>query len=566
VDGAGGAQIVPREGLRGWLQTPGAKIMVALAVLLVAINSVGIWGIVYSGREAREEVLKDLQMQAFAGARNLEATLASTRADFVFLSQTPALAGFRLALSDEDPMSRRWRRLDIEATLLLFMSSHPEVEGILLYADEEAPFMTVGRREGAPVVLRPEEAAAGGWESPVEENPGEDYLMGRWNLGGEESGGRMAARLSVPSLLRVAAPTQEYNLALKPLSLLEGEGLLDTADVVATASVQDPDWSPPVDWALIWSERRTGLIQSLARLTDRYRITLAVNLILMSLAAALGVISFRQVRRGIALELENRQQARIRELERQLMHSERLASVGRLAAGLAHEINNPLEGMNNYLTLLEDDIRSERSESALQFVAKVREGVRRAAGVTRRALTFAEPGQKPTSRVEVRRVIRDTVEFVKGSSLFRGIDLTLKPGGEGLLVKGNPVTLSQAFLNLVLNAAEIQEGKGSVEIEIRADADGDSVSVTFADEGPGIPEERLDRIFEPFFSGRGSTGLGLSICETIIEQHGGEIAAANRPSGGAVFTVRIPGWDSSVDSSEISSARHRMRQVGSGVN
>jgi signal transduction histidine kinase len=551
--------LVSREGLKGWLRIPGARIMVALAVLLVAINGVGIWGILYSGREAREEVLKDLQLQAFAGARNLEASLASTRADFVFLSQTPPLAGFRSALSDEDPMSRRWRRLDIEATLILFMSSHPEVERILLYGEDEAPFMAVGRREWAPVVLRLEEAEAYAGTAGI------DFLLGTWYLGGEDSGGRMVARLSIPSLLRVASPTQEYNLALRPLSLIESEGLLDTGDVVATASVQDPDWSPPVDWALIWSEKRTGLIESLARLTDRYRMTLSVNLMLMALAAVLGAISFRQVRRGIALELENRQQARIRELERQLMHSERLASVGRLAAGLAHEINNPLEGMNNYLTLLEDEIRSERPDSALEFVAKVREGVRRAAGVTRRALTFAEPGQKPTSRVEVFQVMRDTVEFVKGNSLFREIEVNLKTAEGGLFVKGNPVTLSQAFLNLLLNAAEIQGGKGIVEIGFGADDETGSVLVTVADAGPGISEDRLDRIFEPFFSGRGSTGLGLSICRTIIEQHGGEIRAANRPFGGAVFTVRIPGWDSSVDGSEIASARMRMQGAGSGV-
>lgn len=539
------------------MEEPGAKMMIALIILLLAINSVAIWGIVYSGREAREEVLKDLELQATAGAKSLEAILASTRADFLFLTQSPPLADFRDGLSSEDPMIRRWRRLDIEATLLLFLSSHPEVERISLFGRETSPFLIVGRRDSAPVVLPSSE-----WMSQGQVSAGE-YLAGQWTLGEPESGGKMEVLLSIDSLLRLAAPSQEYSLALRPLSELSYEPTERTGTAV-TVSVQDPAWNPPIDWAIIWSEKREGLIQSVSRLTDRYRMTLTINVLLMSLAAVLGVLSVRQVRRGIALEVENRQQSQIRELERQLMHSERLASVGRLAAGLAHEINNPLEGMANYLLLLEEDIRQGQTESTLEFVGKIREGLDRAAGVTKRALTFAEPGQKPSSVVDLRRVVAETIEFVEGNSLFENISLLWEGLDQEVLVKGNPVTLGQAFLNLLLNAGEIQNGGGSIRIECCA---GDGLAtVKVTDTGPGIDEELLPKIFEPFHSGRGSTGLGLSICRTIIEQHEGTIEAFNRnDEPGAEFRVRIPLSDANAATmdADIAPTMTRMKQVPS---
>jgi len=294
------------------------------------------------------------------------------------------------------------------------------------------------------------------------------------------------------------------------------------------------------------------LLASLGRLTGRFQMTLVVTVLLLLLATALGILSVRQARRSIALEIENRQQAQIRELERQLMHSERLASVGRLTAGLAHEINNPLEGMSNYLALLEDDIKSGSLDTSLEFVEKVREGLTRAAGVTRRALTFAEPGRKPDTLIDLRQVVQDTVQFVKSNRLFRDIDVRVNHLDLNPTVLGNPVTLGQAFLNLLLNAAEIQGDSGKIEIDFSIEDE--LVQVTVADSGPGIDEDVLPKIFDPFFSGRGSTGLGLSICRSIIERHEGGISAANRPEGGAVFSVSIPLADavSSSSAREIS--------------
>ncbi len=542
--------------LRKWLKRPESRIILFLAFLLLAVNAVGMWGIVYSGREAQEAAIRDLQLQTVAAARSLEAILASARADCIFLSQSPQLTEFRRALSDDDPLGKRWTRIDLESTLILFLQSHPEVESIVLYENGQSPFLWVGRRDGAPVAL-----PARDWEAPAASTSAGGKLYGRWPLGDEDSGASMQAELSSEAMLNQMGSSSDYELAFRSLDSVRTDAR-SVDEFIAMESVRDPAWDPPVDWTLVRSERRVSLLESLSRLTARYRITLAVNLLLMGLAAILGFVSYRQVRRRVVLETENRQQARIRELERQLMHSERLAGIGRLAAGLAHEINNPLEGMKNYLSLLAEDVSAGRLDTAQDFIRRIRSGVDRAAGVTRRALTFAEPGQRPSTRVDLSQIVADTVDFVRGNPLFRGIEIPVTGFAGEIFVRGNPVTLSQALLNLLMNAAEIMHGSGTIEVDGRVQEGFAVVSV--ADSGPGIDEEIREQIFEPFCSGRDSTGLGLSVCRTIFMQHEGDIIAENRPSGGAVFTFKVPVWAAADGEEETGppSVRERMKESG----
>jgi two-component system, NtrC family, sensor kinase len=301
--------------------------------------------------------------------------------------------------------------------------------------------------------------------------------------------------------------------------------------------VIDEQWTPPISWSVEWHDETGGLIDSIGRMSDWYRTTLIFSLTLMVLAGVLGGLSLSQLRRRLALELEASQQHRIREYERQLMHSERLATVGRMAAGLAHEINNPLAGMSNYLAVLEEDIREVGSEDTTLLVQRIREGLERAAGITRQVLKLSEPNRVAFTSVEVDKVLKESVEFIKNTPLFRGIAVSLECNGQ-TEIQGNPVSLGQVFLNLLLNAAEIQDGKGN--IEIRCHSENGDVVVAIADSGPGIAEDMQDRLFEPFQSGKESTGLGLSICRSIVSQHHGEIEAGNRPQGGAVFVLRFP--------------------------
>ena len=273
----------------------------------------------------------------------------------------------------------------------------------------------------------------------------------------------------------------------------------------------------------------------------RYRTTVALNVAVVALTLALGWLAFRQVRRAERLAAERRHQLHLRELERQLLHSERLASVGRLAAGMAHEINNPLEGMANYLALLDDELAAgdaPSADTARELVRRVREGLDRAAGILRRVLAASSPGPGRRDSLDLRRTVAEAVAFVQGARAFRGVVVRLVSPGEPVEVSGDPVTLGQLFLNLLLNACQAQADGGEVEVEV--EREGAWARVVVADRGPGLPAEALDRLFEPFFSTRDSTGLGLAVCHRIAGDHGGEIGGENRPDGGAVFAVRLP--------------------------
>ncbi len=286
------------------------------------------------------------------------------------------------------------------------------------------------------------------------------------------------------------------------------------------------------------AEEGSRLVQSVESLAARYRRTVALNLAVILLSLGLGLAAFRQARRSARLEAAAEQQARVRELERQLFHSERLASVGRLAAGLAHEINNPLEGMTNYLTMLRDDLAAGRAEDARELVPPLSEGLARVAGILRQVLAFADPGRTPKRRLDLARVVGRTAEFVRANPAYRGVRIGVDLPAEPLPVVGNEVTLGQLVLNLLVNACQCQPEAG--EVAVAARRAGGRAEVAVADRGRGLPPEVRERLFEPFVSTRGSTGLGLAVCHGIAEDHRGRLAAEDRPGGGTVFRFELP--------------------------
>jgi signal transduction histidine kinase len=153
-------------------------------------------------------------------------------------------------------------------------------------------------------------------------------------------------------------------------------------------------------------------------------------------------------------------------------------------------------------------------------------------------LAHADPATAPRTPVDLNQVLRETGEFVKSRKEFRHVDFVLDLAGEPLVVQGSPVMLGQVAMNLIVNACEVQPGKG--EVRVTARREGALVVAEFADRGPGVPEADRQRVFEPFFSTRDSTGLGLSICHTIVRQHDGELDVGPRPGGGSVFRLRLP--------------------------
>jgi two-component system NtrC family sensor kinase len=227
-------------------------------------------------------------------------------------------------------------------------------------------------------------------------------------------------------------------------------------------------------------------------------------------------------------------------LQAQLVQSEKLASLGHLAAGAAHEINNPLTGILGYAELLLDD--PSLGERPRNLAGKMRDQARRIKHLVGNLLSFARqiPGEK--SALDVNEVVRGALNLshleLRGNENIRILD----EFQSGLpFVHGDVNQLIQVFFNLIDNALDSLEEAGGGELKIRSRFDRKFVVVEVADNGPGIKEPRM--VFDPFYTtkpvGKG-TGLGLSICYGIVQEHRGRIHCFNRPEGGATFRVELP--------------------------
>ena len=246
-------------------------------------------------------------------------------------------------------------------------------------------------------------------------------------------------------------------------------------------------------------------------------------------------------------------QDRLEELERttdeltttqeQLIRSARLAAVGQLSAGVAHEIGNPLAAIRGLVDLML--IGGLDADEEREFVSRIQQETDRIHGTIRDLLDFSRSEPRPGTRVEssadLAEVVSDTVKLIDCQTRFRGIDLALDLD-EGLpRVRGDRERLRQLLLNLLFNAADALSGRGT--IAVRARNGSGVVRLTVEDDGPGIEETILDQVFDPFVTTKATgqgTGLGLAVCHTIVERIGGSIAAENRPGGGAAFEVRLP--------------------------
>lgn len=504
----------------------------ALLALLALIYVLGVWGMVVDHREARRLALRDLLLQTESEARAVEAVLASSWSDFLYLTQSAPLSSLGRE-APVDSLARRWTRLDAEAAALLFLSSHPEVERIQIWDARKRAYLVAARRQEAPALLPPSAAAS---RHSLESS----LLRGIWPLGsGESPAPMMEAFLDASRLLAVIAadPAEPRRLTRRPPEGVDA-ARQEAESLVLAVDVNVEGWAPDSGWRLERDTKNSPLLGAALLLAKRHRSTTLLSLGLMTLALPLGWFTLRQLRRNATLEADRLQRRRIQQLERQLWHRERLTSLGRMAAGIAHEINNPLEGMTNYLGILSRELQQRREEELLKVMSRLREGLERIADVIRQILTFADPAKTPMERLDLSLTLRRTFDFVRANPSFRHISMTLSVPSDPTMVFGNPVTLGQLFLNLILNACQVQDLEGEVAVSCAAEAE--TVLVTVSDRGPGIAPEHADHLFEPFFSGRGSTGLGLSVCLGIVTLHQGQIECKGRQGGGTVMTVRLP--------------------------
>lgn len=228
-----------------------------------------------------------------------------------------------------------------------------------------------------------------------------------------------------------------------------------------------------------------------------------------------------------------------RRLDQQLVQSGKLAAIGELAAGVAHEINNPLFAILGLTEFLLKE--SEPGSKARQRLELIQQTGLEIKEIVRALLDFARENAEERHVVPLEDVIRQTVDLVRRTNAHKGVELVDSYDDSGATVHGSPNQLKQILLNLIANARQAMPNGGTVHVGVRRE--GDHVVATVRDDGPGIDPEVLDRIFEPFFTTKrvsGGTGLGLSVSLGIAEAHGGSLTASSEVGHGATFTLRLP--------------------------
>ncbi len=230
------------------------------------------------------------------------------------------------------------------------------------------------------------------------------------------------------------------------------------------------------------------------------------------------------------------------ELERsqnQLVQAEKMAAVGRLAASIAHEINNPLQAIQNSMHLaIHPNVDTTKREYYLQMA---QQEVERLVHIVRRMLDFYRPASSIMEPLDVNQAVNDALAIANKRLEQAKIQVTARLSNELPTVRGSRNQLTQVFLNIIINAVEAMEEGGQFWIGTAYHAERDQVVTAFRDSGVGIPPEVREHLFEPFHTTKPTgTGLGLAISYGIVERHGGQIEVESPPGGGATFIVRLP--------------------------
>jgi PAS domain S-box-containing protein len=231
----------------------------------------------------------------------------------------------------------------------------------------------------------------------------------------------------------------------------------------------------------------------------------------------------------------------VKQMEQQLIQNERLAAMGQMIDGFAHELNNPLTAILGALELLETSTPDAATQRKYELV---KQQARRAAEVVQNLLFFSRPPAPGKAPLNVSELVQRSLALHEHSLKLSGVSIDFLPDLSMPSVVGDPHQLMQVFLNLIINAEQaIREVRPRGTLRVRMGRKGQRVWVSFQDDGPGIPADQLDKIFDPFFTtkrpGRG-TGLGLSVSLAILKKYDGDIEVQPAPGGGTVFTINLP--------------------------
>lgn len=233
-----------------------------------------------------------------------------------------------------------------------------------------------------------------------------------------------------------------------------------------------------------------------------------------------------------------------KELEKtqvQLLQAEKMSSLGKLAAGVAHQLNNPLGGIVLFTQLVLEEYKLE--ENLKNDMLRILRDAQRCRDIVKELLEFTRQSRQDLRLHDINKALNRTLFLLENQSLFQNIIVEKNLSDQIPEVAVDMQQINHIFMNIILNAAEAMEGKGRLTLTTRNSSDGKNVVIEIGDTGPGIPPDALPHIFEPFFTtkepGKG-TGLGLSLAYGIVSNHRGRISAKNKPEKGSVFTIELP--------------------------
>ncbi len=320
-------------------------------------------------------------------------------------------------------------------------------------------------------------------------------------------------------------------------ALVSGEG--STAPLITESNIQVARPLANDQWQFIVQADIADSLSAWLPIRDRIIATIAV-ILLVAIAAAIviSILLARHIRRADREHVAD---------SLQFAHMEKMATIGRLAAGIAHEINNPLQMISSQAGWMAELLPEEEQgqvknlKEYQESVDKIRHHVKRAGTITHRLLGFSKKMAAQQGQVQVNDLLRETISFLNKEAEHGNITIQQSFDQELPAILTDGPQLQQVFLNLLNNAIDAAGGGGEVTIATSQDA-GDIV-ITVADNGTGIEKEHLKQLFDPFFTTKlpdKGTGLGLYISYDITTKLGGSINAANRKEGGAIFTVRLP--------------------------
>jgi PAS domain S-box-containing protein len=243
---------------------------------------------------------------------------------------------------------------------------------------------------------------------------------------------------------------------------------------------------------------------------------------------------FHDLRETLKMEKE------LEETRIQLFQSAKMAALGKLAAGVAHQINNPLGGIGLFAQLLLEEYNLE--ENARQDVQRILDDTQRCKETVKELLEFARQSTYKTKAQDINRALSRTLFLLEKHTIFQNIEIVQQLDPNLPPVPCDLQQMSHVFMNLILNAAEAMEGSGRLAVNTVQKSEG-WIRIGIADTGPGIPEDILPKIFDPFYTtkeeGKG-TGLGLSVAFRIVQNHGGKLWVQNTDGGGAEFVIELP--------------------------